>query len=68
MPTVDRIVDTVIDRYGANFSSSWFSRIVGSATFFVGNAANLTPAAAILPPAGRIADATERRRSDSRDR
>jgi len=44
VPTVDRIVDTVIDRYGANFSSSWFSRIVGSATFFVGNAANLTRA------------------------
>jgi len=58
VPTVDRVVDTVIDRYGANVSSSWFSRIVGSATFFAGRAANLTPAVAIPPPAGRIADAT----------
>jgi hypothetical protein len=58
VPTVSRIVDAAIDRYGANFSSSWFSHVVGSATFFAGNAPNLTPAASIPPPPGRIVDAT----------
>ena len=33
-----------VRRRSASRASSWFSRIVGSATFFVGNAANLTRA------------------------
>ena len=58
VPAVDRFVDTAVNRYGAEFSTSGSTRIVGSASCFAGDSVNLTPRAGRLPPAGRIADAT----------
>ena len=64
VPSVSEIVDTEASRAGVSFQSAALPRIIGSGTFFAGDAVNLTPSPASVAlsgqtaPAGRIADAT----------
>jgi len=55
---VSTFVVTDVSRAGVSFTSSILPRVIGSATFFTGDAANLTPVHGVVPPSGSIADAT----------
>ena len=58
VPAVSATQDSDVSRGGITFTSSILPRVVGLATFFAGNAPNITTAAGPRAPAGRIVDAT----------
>jgi len=51
-------VVTSTSRSGFDFATAFFPRVLGSASFFAGDAPNITPAGDAQPQAGRVADAT----------
>ncbi len=56
--TVSQLIDTVVNRRGFTLTSAMWPRVIGTVTGFVGDAVNLTPAADVAPPVGRVFDAT----------
>jgi hypothetical protein len=49
---------TSTNRSGFDFATALFPRLLGSASFFAGDAPNITPAGDARPQAGRVADVT----------
>jgi hypothetical protein len=55
---IDRFLETRTDRAGLSFSTAMLTHLIGSTTFFVGNATNLTPTTFLKPSPGHVLDAT----------